>query len=618
MKPQIIKFLTQTSDLILSPITKNPIFFVCQFVLICFPTITTGFVSGLNYKGVFMEISPYLHIYLFNAFLFSLILLGLSRIICQGIVKTILYTFSLIMMIFDSFVGIFYQTRISPIIIRLIRETNSEEISGFISTLNSPYFFYFCISIILICLSIYIIERKCNKTILEKISNKLIATTRIIGKDTCLVIKHLAAITIIIICLYNIKRDSAITLAYINSDNINEIAHKRTLYGFESSQTEHTVFGHLIYSLYCDYIIRNDINLLEDTLQQPFISSCSYKSSNIILIVGESFSKHHSNLYKYQHATNPNLTNELNKHNLYVYKDVITPFCSTSYVMRDIFTFNNQDSDNYWAETPLFAKFFKENKYHTSFFSNQEVGNQDKNIWDTANHFLVAEQTIKYCYSTTNKLKHKWDMDLINEYKDRYEHIPMPHLAIFHLNGQHLGYSDKYPTNEIIFTADDYHYRTDLTQTQREMIAHYDNATVYNDKVIANIIELYRDKDAIIIYLSDHGEEIHDYRNFIGRTPTANLTPEICKYQFEIPFMIWMSDKYKATHPEVVKQIESSLYKPFMIDDLPHLMLDIAGIDCEWFDPTRSLINERYNSNRKRLVSESKIDYDYMIKQLNK
>lgn len=176
MKPQIINFFTKVSELILSPITKNPIFFVCQLVLMCLPAIAKGFATGLNHKGVIMEILPYLHIYLFDAFLLSLILLGLSKFIRQGIVKLILYTFSLIMMIFDSFVGIFYQTRISPIIIRLIRETNSEEISGFISTLNSPYFFYFCISIILICLSIYIIESKYNKNILEKINHKLTAT----------------------------------------------------------------------------------------------------------------------------------------------------------------------------------------------------------------------------------------------------------------------------------------------------------------------------------------------------------------------------------------------------------------------------------------------------------
>ena len=81
--------------------------------------------------------------------------------------------------------------------------------------------------------------------------------------------------------------------------------------------------------------------------------------------------------------------------------------------------------------------------------------------------------------------------------------------------------------------------------------------------------------------------------------------------------MIWMSDKYKENHPDVVKQVEGSLDKPFMIDDLPHLMLDIAGIDCEWFDPTRSLINEKYNVNRKRLLLDTKVDYDEMIKQLN-
>lgn len=614
MKTQIIKFFTKTSELILSPIAQNPVFFIWQLVLMCLPVIITGFTSNLNYKGVIMEILPYFHIYLFDAFMFCLILLYLSKFLYKNVVKTILYIFSVGMMIFDSFVGIFYQTRISPVIIRLIRETNLEEISGFITTLNSPYFIYLSIGIILICASICVTEkhfRKLHKPVLKSINDNYS------GGGILLIFKYLIAIITTTICAYNISRDTIIGIAYISSNRINEIAHKRTQFGFKSSLTEHTTYGHLIYSLYCDYIIRNDIKLLEHTFQQPSASSCSYKSANIILIVGESYSKHHSNLYKYQHVTNPNLTEEQSKQNLYVFQDVITPFCSTSYVMRDIFTFNCQDSANYWAETPLFAKFFKDNKYHTSFFSNQEVCNQDNNIWDTANHFLVAEQTIKYCYSTINKSKHKWDMDLINEYKDNYEDIPTPHLAIFHLYGQHLGYSEKYPSNEIVFTADDYQYRTDLTQTQREMVAHYDNATVYNDKVITRVIDIYRDKDAIIIYLSDHGEEIHDYRNFIGRTPTANLTPEICKYQFQIPFMIWMSDEYKATHPEVVKQIENSLDKPFMIDDLPHLMLDIAGIDCEWFDPTRSLINEKYNVNRKRLLLDTKIDYDEMIKQLN-
>ena len=52
-----------------------------------------------------------------------------------------------------------------------------------------------------------------------------------------------------------------------------------------------------------------------------------------------------------------------------------------------------------------------------------------------------------------------------------------------------------------------------------------------------------------------------------------------------------------------------------MIDDLPHLMLDLAGIDCKWFEPTRSVINDQFNKERKRLLLDSKQDYDLIKKQ---
>ena len=52
-----------------------------------------------------------------------------------------------------------------------------------------------------------------------------------------------------------------------------------------------------------------------------------------------------------------------------------------------------------------------------------------------------------------------------------------------------------------------------------------------------------------------------------------------------------------------------------MIDDLPHMMLDIAGIECEWFDSTRSVINDRFNQSRKRLLLDLYQDYDEIMKQ---
>ena len=85
-------------------------------------------------------------------------------------------------------------------------------------------------------------------------------------------------------------------------------------------------------------------------------------------------------------------------------------------------------------------------------------------------------------------------------------------------------------------------------------------------------------------------------------------------HQYEVPLIIWVSDKYKEKRPSMIDKIQQSVNRPFMTDDLPHLMLDIAGINCEWFDPSRSLINDKYNTSRRRLLEDSKQNYDEIAK----
>ena len=114
--------------------------------------------------------------------------------------------------------------------------------------------------------------------------------------------------------------------------------------------------------------------------------------------------------------------------------------------------------------------------------------------------------------------------------------------------------------------------------------------------------------------LSDHGDEVYDYRDHFGRSHEPVIKKERAMHQYEVPFIIWTSDKYKASHSDIIDKIKKSVNRPFMTDDLPHLMLDIAGINSVWFDPSRSLINDQYNIDRKRLMEDSKQDYDEIIK----
>ena len=43
--------------------------------------------------------------------------------------------------------------------------------------------------------------------------------------------------------------------------------------------------------------------------------------------------------------------------------------------------------------------------------------------------------------------------------------------------------------------------------------------------------------NATLIYLSDHGEEVFNYRDYKGRSPSEPLTRKLLNYQYDIPFV---------------------------------------------------------------------------------
>lgn len=79
------------------------------------------------------------------------------------------------------------------------------------------------------------------------------------------------------------------------------------------------------------------------------------------------------------------------------------------------------------------------------------------------------------------------------------------------------------------------------------------------------------------------------------------------KYQHEIPFMIWCSDKFKESFPQVIGEIKNSLSKPFMTDNLPHLLFHLAKIKTEYYKESKDLLSPSYNCGR-RMVHDC--DYD--------
>ena len=48
--------------------------------------------------------------------------------------------------------------------------------------------------------------------------------------------------------------------------------------------------------------------------------------------------------------------------------------------------------------------------------------------------------------------------------------------------------------------------------------------------------------------------------------------------------MIYVSDVYKQSNPQVVERIIAAQGRKFMSDDLPHMLLGLSGITTDWYD----------------------------------
>lgn len=205
-------------------------------------------------------------------------------------------------------------------------------------------------------------------------------------------------------------------------------------------------------------------------------------------------------------------------------------------------------------------------------------------------------------YDYRNTITYQYDekiLDCLNV----DESVHSNQLLVIKLKGQHYTYANTFPESYNHFVVSDYNH-LDWSDNIRQVIADYDNSTLYNDYVVNSIIEKFKEDNAVIIYFSDHGEEVYDAREYMGHGGT---TPFL-NYQVEIPFMIWVSDSYKENNPMEVDNLMKHKDEPYITDDVSHTILDLAGIYCNQFVAQRSIANGAFIPREKRMVNKS-IEY---------
>ena len=262
--------------------------------------------------------------------------------------------------------------------------------------------------------------------------------------------------------------------------------------------------------------------------------------------------------------------------------------------MQKLFTFYNYESKNEWYRYINIFRVLKEAGYHTFWLANQD-------------HFSVLNTFCDITRFTQSFMDGIFDAfydEALLPFIEEALNSGYPkNFYVIHLMGTHTYYHKRYPNEFDVFSASD---EKGLSLLKGKTRAQYDNAVLYNDYVVDEIIKCFEDKNAIVIYISDHGEDVYD------DTEDKPVRAEglINRSLLEVPFIIWVSQEFSQAYPELEQRIASSVHRPYMTDDFIHTLLDIMSIETPEYDPARSIINASFDVTRPRIYSGHIYDKD--------
>ena len=291
---------------------------------------------------------------IFDCYLLCLISCGLKKI-RLGFVIPILATVILFSELFTIF---FYHSNFTVYVILLIFETNSKESSEFVNAALTQWSTWYAL-----ILTIGIAGLAC---LLSRLSHRTFPGRRII-----------ILLGIAVILWSGIRQLSAYyKLAKCFSTASTSICN-------DPHYRPHlnTPFVRLAYGMAYNMASSAELDILAKSVEATQVDSCSYRCPLIVLVIGESYNKHHSQLYGYGLPTTPRLVNKRNEGQLFVYTDAVTPYNFTSNAFKYMFSTWDDEGHDDWTQHTLFPALFRKAGYTVDFYTNQFVMEQT-NVWD--------------------------------------------------------------------------------------------------------------------------------------------------------------------------------------------------------------------------------------------
>lgn len=372
---------------------------------------------------------------------------------------------------------------------------------------------------------------------------------------------------------------------FIDRDPVDQVVEKLQV-RFEPAVPWQLVIGYVQYREQ----LANMEALLKGNAQIPPLQNLQDKNADmpatLVLIIGESTNRQHMSLYGYPRETTPLL--DAMKDDLLVFKQVIGPRPYTIEALQQVLTFADQENPDLYLTKPSIMNMMRQAGYKSFWITNQQTMTKRNTMLTT-----FSKYTDKQVYLNNTRLQNsrQYDGDVLAPFAEALQDPAPRKLIVLHLLGTHMKYKYRYP-DEYIHFKDNTNLAPVLSENKVEVINSYDNAVLYNDFVVSNIIKTYEKsrQNGFLVYFSDHGEDVYEAPgyNVLGRNEASPTLP-----MYAVPFLLWMTPDWRAKMPEINNDV---LERPYSMSHFIHTWADLAGLQFDDYEPHKSLISPEFKA----------------------
>lgn len=339
--------------------------------------------------------------------------------------------------------------------------------------------------------------------------------------------------------------------------------------------TNNAIVKRIPYSIFFTIAEYLDNRISVETVRQDFKGSavCNTDSMTVVFIIGESLRASSMQVNGYERATTPLLCKEKNAVSM---SNIYSDYNLTHLSIPHFMTRSDEKHPDRAYNERSFISLMKRAGYSTAWLANQES-------IKSFVYFIKECDRVKYVSSgKVSYIYEKWlDTDLLPYYDEELQRPAARKLIILHTVGSHWYYNTHF-TDEY----EKYKPITDskiLSSNTFEQIRNsYDNSIVFSDYFWNQVINRLRNRNAVLIYLSDHGECMGEDGHFIHGS--VDNEPQHLPGCF-----IWYSDEYARRYPQKVKSLRSNKDKRYKSYFLFHSILDAADIKSVYINNSMNI-----------------------------